>query len=161
MTVTRKIVVVLAFAPALALFALALYLPASPLTGDVSTSLQREIREKKLEAINLAELTNFSWTEMFAFGPYRDRDDICPILGLSGFRCWWVVPAMVDEGHYFLAFRDGSEIAHYEHHRRRNGDFYGSGQPQPVRREDAQFVVVKGPPLTSGDPSLPLRFKSL
>jgi len=132
-----------------------------PSPGEVSTAIGHEVREKRASAVNLADLTKFSWDEMLSFGSYQRREKICPALGLFGFRCWWVVPSMVDENYYFVVFRNKSSIVHYEHHRRLNGDFYHSGQPQPLPNNDAAFLVTQSDTTAAGEPWFSLKYKSL
>jgi hypothetical protein len=116
--------------------------------GEVSTAVGREVREKRASTVNFSQLTGFSWTEMFIFGPYEDRKDMCLALGLSGVRCRWIVPSSIGEGECFLVFRDHSEVVHYEYHARRNGDFYRP--PRPVQRDNSTFSVSQDNQFSSG-----------
>lgn len=110
---------------------------------EVSTAVGREARDKRASTVDFAELARFSWTDMLTFGPYTSREDMCRAVSLTGLRCWWIVPAGLDESYYFLVFREGSRIVHYEHHARRNGDLSGAGHPRPLRHCDAVFRVLR------------------
>jgi hypothetical protein len=113
-----------------------------PWPGGVSRAIAEKIRAGTA-TVDIATLTPFMWDEMFLFGPYQTRERICARLRLDGIRCWWIVPAAIDEGHYFFAFRSGGDIVHHEHHPRSNGDFSRSRVPQPIIRAQAMFTVRK------------------
>jgi hypothetical protein len=94
---------------------------------------------------------------MLSFGPYQFREDICPVLDLTGFEWRWTVPDMVDERYYFVVFREGQRITHREYHARINGDFYDSGLPRPLLRRDAIFTFSQKGVTTRGDPWFTLK----
>lgn len=122
-----------------------------PWSGNVSVKIKELVREKRVTTFDLKVVASFPWTEVYLFGPYQMREDICLVLGLTGFECWWVAPAMVDESHDFLVFRNDQEIVHREHHALYHGDFSFGGQPRPLRHHDAHFIIVQGSKMTTGD----------
>ncbi len=109
--------------------------------GRVSRLIGEEVREKHSVMIDIAQITDFDWEELYLFGPYEDRERICSLLGIDGVDCWWITPAIVEEGEYFFVFRKSGKITHIEYHWRINGDFSGAVLTQPILKSAARFSV--------------------
>jgi hypothetical protein len=124
--------------------------------GKVSKRIAHEVRAKHAQHVDMAEMTDFPWDELYLFGPYQVRDSICKTLRISGTECSRVSPDMVDEGDFLLVFRHKGHIAHVEKHRRYFGDFSSTDKPQPIRREDAKFLVQQSDVAADGKPWLRL-----
>jgi hypothetical protein len=157
MRVAKKVAILVGAAFGTLLLAAVWWLFSYPFPGEVSTAIGREVRSARTGTIDLGKVAPFAWTEMLSFGPYQFREDICPVLDLTGFECWWTVPDIVDERYYFVVFRERQRITHCEHHARINGDFYDSGLPRPLLRRDAIFTFSQKGVTTRGDPWFTLK----
>mgnify|MGYP003467914564 CR=1 FL=1 len=51
-------------------------------SGQVGWALKRELRDRHVQKIELAKLTEFAWDELFLFGPYEPANEICKTLHL-------------------------------------------------------------------------------
>ncbi|WP_292937020.1 hypothetical protein [Noviherbaspirillum sp.] len=127
-----------------------------PDAGLVSTRIGHEVRDKNEQHIDMTEMTDFPWDELYLFGPYQARDSICRTLQIGGTECSRVSPEMVDEGDVLLVFRNRGDIAHVEKHRRYLGDFSSADKSDPIRREDAKFIVEQSSVAADGKPWLKL-----
>ena len=93
-------------------------------TGEVSQALKRELRDKKTRQVELVKLTRFEWDELFLFGPYFPRSEICKRLELSELECKFAITVVsTDDGEMLLVFRLKKKIVHTEIHLRWHGDF--------------------------------------
>jgi hypothetical protein len=126
--------------------------------GPVGKALHKEVREKKSVEVDFKKIVPFAWDEMYLFGPYMPREDVCKRLGLAGLQCWYhVSETSTDDGEMFLVFRLKGDIVHTEMHSRFNGDFIPMTYPQPVTPERGRFVIIEDGRLASGEPWLRLR----
>jgi len=110
--------------------------------GEFSKALGELVNTSRVTAVDLAAVPATPWDEMYALGPYSTRKQNCAALRLGRLACWYVIPATVGEGEYFLVFRSKGAITHTEHHWRSNGDFSSPSQvPSPILRSNAKFAV--------------------
>src|SRR6476660_4651075 len=54
--------------------------------------------------VDIGHSGDFAWDEMFVFGPYSGKDQICRTLKLSASQCSAVGIKDVDEGEFLLVF---------------------------------------------------------
>jgi hypothetical protein len=97
---------------------------------------------QKAQRVEIAALTEFAWTDLYAYGPYAGRPEICAELKLAEDRCLAVAPEFVEEHQYFFVFLDSGRLVHFEHHDRVNGDFYEPRPKNPIKRERSRFLVT-------------------
>jgi hypothetical protein len=128
------------------------------LSGPVGKALRHEVREKKQKEIDLSRLISFEWDELFLFGPYTPRSEVCKELKLNEPECSVVVKSeSTDDGEMFLVFRHKEKIVHTEMYIRFNGDFTPLDFKQPITPTDAKFIVKEEGQSASGEPWLRLR----
>ena len=101
------------------------------------------IRQKSVEGsiVRIADITQFDWDKFFVFSPYTTNFDICSRLGPIFRECAKEVPALVDEGSYFLAFVSADRVVHIEFYPRGTGDFCEMSCTLVLTREQAVFRV--------------------
>lgn len=128
------------------------------LSGPVGQALRHEVREKKQKEIDLARVVPFKWDELFLFGPYTPRSEVCKELKLNEPECLIVVKSeSTDDGEMFLVLRHQGNIVHTEMYIRFNGDFTPLDFKQPITPTDAKFTVKEEGRSASGEPWLRLR----
>jgi hypothetical protein len=112
-------------------------------SGPVGWQLKREIRDRGAKRIVLSELTAFAWDEVYLFGPYLPRSEVCKTLKLSVDDCNRKVTAeSTDDGEMFVAFQERGALVHAEMHIRWHGDFTPVPEHQPIAKKNAVFKVV-------------------
>lgn len=105
---------------------LALLLATAAITGcGRGTPVSDAIRQQSVEGavVRVADITKFGWDTFFVFSPYTTNVDICSRLGPMFRECAKEVPAVIDEGSYFLAFASADRVVHIELYPRGKGDF--------------------------------------
>jgi len=138
---------------AMALFASA----CSSVDDRVSAAIGDAVRDKQMQEIRIAALTDFEWEKVYLFDPYAPRAHICEVLGVEARQCERVVPfESMDDGIMSLAFVSGTEVVRYARHRRLNGDFTPVASRQPILATEAVFKVVPSGVLQDGRPWLRL-----
>lgn len=83
--------------------------------GVVTKALVEKLEDTKVLTVDFTKLTEFPFTEMQVFEPFTPRTDICRAIDLTGWNCLREVPFMVDEHHYFVVFRQQSQVVHREY----------------------------------------------
>jgi hypothetical protein len=112
-------------------------------SGPVGWQLKREIRDRGAKRIVLSELTTFAWDEVYLFGPYFPRSEVCKALKLSVDDCNRRITAeSTDDGEMLIAFRERGALVHSEMHMRWHGDFTPVPERQPIAKKNAVFKVV-------------------
>lgn len=112
----------------------------APLPGEVSQALKRELEKGSLH-VNLAEIAKGDWDEVILFAPYALQSDVCPVLQLSPKNCSSLLPEMVPEARYLLAFRLSGRVVHHEYHNTRNGNFITKEMVTHIPRVQSSFQV--------------------
>jgi len=126
--------------------------------GPVGKAIRHEVREKKQKEIDLVEVVPFNWDELYLYGPYMPRSEICKDLKLKELECLIVVSSeSTDDGDMFLVLRHKKKIVHTEMYRRFNGDFTPLDFKLPITPSEAKFVVKEEGKVVSGEPWLKLR----
>lgn len=75
-------------------------------SGNVGWALKKELRDKKSTRVDIANLTNFQWDELFLFSPYQATNEICKRLVLSAVDCKSFITAeSTDDGEMLMVFR--------------------------------------------------------
>ena len=106
----------------------------------VSKAIGKLVDERKSDTIRLADATSFEWDQVYLFGPYAARRDICATLRIGEADCARQVPfESQDDGDMSIAFMDKGRLVHYARHSRANGDFTPVPGAQPISRERAVF----------------------
>lgn len=127
--------------------------------GPVSKELHNKLRIEESHDVDLAKLTTFGWDELFMYGPYMLRTEICKQLGISESDCRKQVRAeSSDDGEMVLIFRKHGKIVHTELHFRINGDFLPLSFPQPLTPQNARFAAKTEGESTSGKPWMKLTY---
>lgn len=57
-----------------------------------------QVGDQHVPVVDLHKLTDFEWSDLFLFGPYQGREEICATLNLRDRSCTDVAPISVDEG---------------------------------------------------------------
>ena len=115
---------------------------AAGCSGDarVSKAIGRLVDERKSETIRLADATSFEWDQVYLFGPYRARRDVCTTLGIQEKDCERQIRfESQDDGEMSIAFLANGRLVHYVRHSRANGDFTPVPAAQPLSRDHAVF----------------------
>ena len=110
-------------------------------SGQVGWALKRELRDRHVQKIELAKLTEFAWDELFLFGPYEPANEICKTLHLPEADCKsTITETSTDDGEMLMVFRLNGKIVHNEIHIRWHGDFSPIPQ-EPLTPQTAVFSV--------------------
>ena len=83
--------------------ALGLALAACTRHRDIAEDVAQQLRSGTTQ-VDMAHAADFSWDEMFVFGPYYAKDRICRTLKLDGSHCSAASISDVDEGEFLLVF---------------------------------------------------------
>lgn len=121
-------------------------------TGPVSQALNTELRDKKVNTIDLKSLTPFEWDELFLFAPYEGPKEICPNLALNENECQKAitVASNADE-EMVMVFRKEGKVVHVERHDRFHGDFMPQKERQRIGFESPPFAVSQNGKSSKGD----------
>jgi hypothetical protein len=89
--------------------------------------------------------SGFAWDEMFVFGPYSPRGEICRTLKLSGSQCSAAGIKDVDEGDFLLMFMQHGAVSETLTFPRTIADFDESGRclAKAIGRDVAVFTVER------------------
>jgi hypothetical protein len=93
--------------------------------------------------VDIGQSGDFAWDEMFVFGPYYPKDEICRTLKLSASQCSTTGIKDVDEGEFLLVFMQHDTVSETESFPRKIADFDESErcQAKRIRRDAAVFTV--------------------
>jgi len=112
--------------------------------AEISRSIRDLVRERKAEYIRLADATSFNWDQVYLFGPYVSRSQVCGTLKLQAEECArQVTVESTDDGDMSIAFLAQGQLVRYARHTRKNGDFTPVPQGQPLSPNAAVFRVVR------------------
>lgn len=112
---------------------------------DVSKAIGKLIEQRESKTIRLAEATRFAWDQVYLFGPYTPRQDVCSTLRIPDNDCERLVPfESSDDGEMSIAFLAQGEFVHFTRHVRSNGDFTPVPAEQPLSSDQAVFRVLPG-----------------
>lgn len=112
--------------------------------ANVSKAIGKLIDERKSETIRLADATSFDWDQVYLFGPYAARRDVCATLRIGEEECERQVPfESQDDGDMSIAFLKNGRLVHYARHSRANGDFTPVPVQQPISRDRAVFRTLR------------------
>ena len=126
-------------------------------SGPVSWALKKEVRDRGATRIVLSQLTSFGWDQLYLFGPYSPKSEVCAELKVAAADCDRKVrDDSTDDGEMLLVFRRAGEVVHVELHYRWHGDFTPVPVAQPISRERAVFRVQQEGQTASGGPWLKL-----
>jgi hypothetical protein len=103
------------------------------------------------EVIDLMQLSDFAWDNLFVFSPYTPRASVCSRLSEAWSACELSLPPYVGEGSYLLVFVGGNSVVHHEMHSRGNGDFCTSSCALVVAASEARFRAVPHGTLANGE----------
>jgi hypothetical protein len=91
--------------------------------------------------IDVGQLANFDWDQLFVFTPYAYPKGMCDTIRLSPAECSAAHFTDIDEGHFFLVFMHGQKIAKRESFSRIIGTFDARCCWKGVARANAQFTI--------------------
>lgn len=112
---------------------------------DVSKAISKLIDERTSDTIRLADATPFTWDQVYLFGPYAPRQDVCSTLRIQESDCERLVPfASNDDAEMSIAFLARGELVHFTRHVRSNGDFTPVPAEQPLSKDQAVFRLAPG-----------------
>jgi hypothetical protein len=121
-------------------------------SGNVGWALKKELRDKKSTRVDIANLTNFQWDELFLFSPYQATNEICKRLVLSAVDCKSFITAeSTDDGEMLMVFRREGNIVHTEMHIRWHGDFTPVSDMPFTPRTAVFSVSVEGKGASGND----------
>lgn len=97
--------------------------------------------------VDMARAADFAWDEMFVFGPYYPKNDICKTLKFTALQCSAAGIADVEEGEFFLVFTQRGAVSETVRFPRTIADFDESERclAKSVGREAAVFTVERKP----------------
>ena len=137
----------------LAALAASVYFVMRAQVGPVSDAIGAAAEVAKAQPIVISKVTHFEWDELWVFGPYSDKDEVCRRLALNGLRCTFQVKEdFLSDGVQSLVFRLRGSVVHSELHARSHGDFYPTPPNQPLTPSTAVFDVFASGISTAGDP---------
>ena len=95
--------------------------------------------------VDIGHSGDFAWDEMFVFGPYSGKDQICRTLKLSASQCSAAGIKNVDEGEFLLVFTQHGAISETLIFPRTIADFDESGRclAKAVGKDLAIFSVER------------------
>lgn len=111
--------------------------------GPVTQALGAELENARIKTVDFSKLAAFPYTEMQVFEPFTNRNDICRAVDLTGWDCLRKVPFQVEEGHYFLVFRQQTEVVHREFMSVSHGRFVAVNNGFRVTDMMSKFNVVR------------------
>lgn len=93
----------------------------------------------------MGHVGDFASDEMFVFGPYSPKGEICRTLNLSASRCSVVGIKDVDEGDFLLVFMQNGAVSETLTFPRTIADFDESGRclAKAIGRDAAVFTVER------------------
>jgi hypothetical protein len=91
--------------------------------------------------VNLAQVADFDWDQLFVFGPYSYPEGMCKTLGLSSHNCSAAALKEVDERDFLLLFLKDRKITYRETFSRLKGNFDQSCLGKAIPRADARFAI--------------------
>jgi hypothetical protein len=128
------------------MIALALAACAEKSKPGISEAIGALARDRNVTELHLSQAAPFAWDEVYLFGPYTPREQVCKTLRIPVSDCQRFIPfESVDDGDMTLAFMLQHCMARYTMHRRKNGDFLPlAAAGQAIAEERASFRVVRG-----------------
>jgi hypothetical protein len=93
--------------------------------------------------VDIGKSGDLAWDEMFVFGPYYPKDEICKTLNLSVLQCSAAGIKDVDEGEFLLVFMQHGAVSGTQSFPRTIADFDESERclAKGIRRDAAVFTV--------------------
>lgn len=97
--------------------------------------------------VDMTHAADFAWDEIFVFGPYYPKGEICRKLKVTLSRCSAAGVNDVDEGEFLLVFMQGGVISNTARVPRTIANFDESERclAKPIRRGRAIFTVERKP----------------
>lgn len=111
--------------------------------GPVTQALSAELENVRVKSVDFSKLAGFPFTEMQVFEPFTNRNDICRAVDLTGWDCLRKVPFQVEDGHYFLVFRQQTEVVHHEFMSVSHGRFVAVNNGFRTTDAMSKFMVVR------------------
>jgi hypothetical protein len=129
--------------------------------GPVSDAIGIAVVGADAQPIVLSKYTPFEWDELYVFGPYNDKQQVCGTLSLGRVQCMLQLEEdFLNDGVQSLVFRLRGEVVHSELHARWHGDFYPTPPNQPLTPLTAVFEVTTMGVSTTGNPWRVLRLRA-
>jgi len=93
----------------------------------------------------MGHVGDFAWDEMFVFGPYSPKGEICRTLNLSASRCSVAGIKDVDVGDFLLVFMQNGAVSETLNFPRTIADFDESGRclAKAIGRDAAVFTLER------------------
>ena len=128
----------------LGLFAIALCMFSA---GYRRSSSFREPIQKVVQSgasqLNVSNVTNFAWEDVFVFGPYTPKKEECQTLKHSESQCSYEGLRDVDEGEFLMVFLHNASVIRIESLPRTVADFDDRCLNRDFKRDAAVFFVEK------------------
>jgi len=95
--------------------------------------------------VDMRRVANFAWDDMFVFGPYTSKDQICRTLKHSGSQCSYEGIRDVNELESLMVFLHGASETRIESLSRSVADFDDSCLKKNLKRDAAVLSVERRP----------------
>lgn len=89
--------------------------------------------------------TDFIWDDMFVFGPYSPRDEMCSTLKLAEPQCSKGGIRDVDEYEFLMVFLHGAAVTRIESLPRMVGNFDDNCLEKDLKRDGTVLAVDRRP----------------
>ena len=95
--------------------------------------------------MDIGHSDDFAWDEMFVFGPYYPKDEICRTLKLGASQCSVAGIKDIDEGEFLLVFMQHGAASETLRFPRTIADFDESGRclAKAIGKDVAVFTVER------------------
>jgi hypothetical protein len=114
--------------------------------SSVTEQVRKQLRSGAAQ-VDMGQIGEFEWDNMFVFGPYQPRDGICKTLKLSFSQCYTAGVRDVDEGEFLLVFMHDNKASRVEYLPRSVGNFGEACLATEISKSKAQFTVERKPDL--------------
>lgn len=111
--------------------------------GPVTLALAAELDNPKTRSVDFVKIAQFPFTEMQVFEPFTNRNDICRSVDLTGWECIQKVPFQVDANHYFVVFRQQTDVVHREFQSVSHGRYVAMGNGFKATDLKSKFTVAR------------------
>jgi hypothetical protein len=114
-----------------------------PLTAELS-NMVNSYKNGEIDAIDISDLTTFSWDWLYLFGEYSQPSEIDSIVGRS-WRKNCYTDISVSDGYSLLVFVENGVVVHCLDYPKSEGNFLISDQihKNGISSQEASFVVDK------------------
>jgi hypothetical protein len=111
---------------------------------SVSEDIGRVLNSRASQ-VDMRSVANFVWDDMFIFGPYTPKDQICQTLKHSVSQCSYEGIRDVDESEHLIVFLHSASVTRVESLPRTVGDFDDNCLNKDLKRDAVVLSVQRRP----------------